>query len=90
MTSVLARFTKPLCQVKDEDQTSKEIVNIGKSRRRYYILQWEVIIFIHVFLIPNGDGNIRMVYNGNPSGLNDDLCDPHCTLPTFRNNLRAI
>ena len=56
----------------------------------YYIFQWEVIIFIHVFLIPNGDDDIRMVYNGTSSGINDYLCDPHFALPTLRNNLIAI
>ena len=89
VTSVLTRFTKPQIQVKDEAQRYKDIVNIGKARRRYYITQGEMISLTHVFLISKVADYIRMFNNGTLSGINDALWDPHFDLPTVRNTLRA-
>ena len=33
---------------------------------------------------------IRVVYNGTPISINDYMWDPHITMPTLRNTLRAI
>ena len=49
MTEVLPRFTKPQRWVKDEYQTTKETVKVGKAQIRYYITQGEVISLTHMF-----------------------------------------
>ena len=73
MKKVLPQFTNPQRRFKDEDQISKQIVQIGKAQRRYYIVQGVVIGLNHMFLVPKGADDIRIVYNGTSSGLNDVL-----------------
>ena len=71
----MTRFTKPQRWVKDKANRSKESGKIGKERRRDHIVQGEVISLNHVFLVTNGDDDIRMVYNGTSSGIDDYLWD---------------
>ena len=42
------------------------------------------------FSVPKGDDDIRMVYNGTSSGLNDVLWVPSFPLPTVDSLLRAV
>ena len=44
----------------------------------------------HVFSVPKGDDDIRMVYNGTSIGINYILWDPNFDLPKVRNILREI
>jgi hypothetical protein len=40
--------------------------------------------------VPKGDDNVRMVYNGTVSGLNDSIWVPSFLLPTIETHLRAV
>ncbi len=40
--------------------------------------------------MPKGDEDIRMVYNGTSSGLNDCLFAPHYSLPVIQHALRSL
>ena len=84
----MPRFTKTQRQVNYEAQRSNEMVKIGKARRRYYIVKGGVISLNHMFLVPRGYDDIRMVYKGTSSGINDTLWDPHSAFPTVSNTLR--
>lgn len=44
----------------------------------------------HFFLVEIGESDIRMVYNGTSLGLNNALWAPHFSLPTVRQELRAV
>jgi hypothetical protein len=61
-----------------------------KVRERQYIDGGDVESLIHYFYVPKGDTDIRMVYNGTSSGLNDCLFAPHFGLPTIRDTLRSL
>ena len=47
----------------------KEKKKIDKARKRGYITR----SFMHSFSVPKGDDDIRMVYDGSRSGLNQVL-----------------
>jgi len=42
------------------------------------------------FSVPKGDSDIRMVYDGTKSGLNDSMWAPWFALPTIENHLRFV
>lgn len=45
---------------------------------------------MHFFYVPKGLKDIRMVYNGTSSGVNDCLFGPHFSLPTITQATRAL
>ena len=45
---------------------------------------------ISVFDVPKGKDDIRLVYNGSSSGLNDAVWAPWFSLPTVDSHLRAV
>ena len=55
---------------RDGELVAKKIVPV---RKRRYIDISHVLSLIHYFYVPNGDDNVRIVYNGTGSGLNDTL-----------------
>ena len=44
----------------------------------------------HYFYVAKGKKDIRMVYNGTASGINDCLFYPHFGLPTIQHVTRAL
>jgi hypothetical protein len=63
---------------------------VNKVRERNYIEAGEVRSLTHMFAVPKGESDIRMVYNGTSSGLNAVIFAPHFGLPTTQNTLRAL
>jgi hypothetical protein len=62
---------------KDEDLRKKEKKKIGKTRIHGYLVSiFKVLALINVFSVPKGKNDIRMVYDGTKSGLNDVLFCP--------------
>jgi len=56
---------------------------LGKVRRMGYLAPWEIKSLTSFFAVPKGDSDIRMVYDGTKSGLNDAMwaplvLDTHC------------
>lgn len=49
-----------------------------------YLEQGSVSSLLHYFAVPKGDSDIRVVYDGTFSGLNDTLWSPNFFLPSAR------
>ncbi len=75
---------------KDEAIRQKAISKIAQVRKRKYISPGFVQSLTDFFSVPKGDDDIRMVYNGTSSGLNDVLWVPSFPLPTVDSLLRAV
>ena len=59
-------------------------------RARLYILAGTVLSLTSFFAVPKGDDDIRMVYDGTKSSLNDVLWAPWFPLPTIEMHLRSV
>jgi hypothetical protein len=78
---------------KDPEVKRKEKKKIDKARKHGYIVTKFVGItrsFMHFFSVPKGDDDIRMVYDGSRSGLNEVLWAPWFALPTVTSMCRTI
>jgi hypothetical protein len=88
----LPSFKKP----QQSPRTAEDRVMVWKKlysvRERLYIEPGEVISLMHFFYVPKGLKlkDIRMVYNGTASGVNDCLFAPHFSLPTITPAMRAL
>jgi hypothetical protein len=77
--------------VEKDAATKKKVVDkISKVRKRKYIAPGFVASLTDFFSVPKGDRDIRVVYNGTSSGLNDVLWVPSFPLPTVDSLLRAV
>ena len=74
----------------DEDTRRLAVQKLNKVRERRYIAPGKVTSLTDFFYVPKGDDDIRMVYNGTSSGLNDALWVPSFPLPTVESHLRAV
>jgi hypothetical protein len=63
---------------------------LEKVRRLRYVCPGNVKSLTSFFAVPKGDSDIRMVYDGTKSGLNDALWAPWFTLPTIEGHLRFV
>ena len=63
---------------------------VDKVRSRDYIEYGWVKSLTHMFYVEKGLTDIRMVYNGTSSGLNDVLWAPHFGLPIMQHTLRSL
>lgn len=70
----------------------KELIlkKLNKVRHRGYITPDVVVALTAFFAVPKGEDDIRMVYDGSVSGLNDAIWVPTFTLPTAATHLRAV
>jgi hypothetical protein len=84
------RWRRPQRQAADEETRQKVIAKISKVRKRKYISTGYVWSLTDFFSVPKGANDIRMVYNGTSSGLNDVLWVPSFPLPTVDSLLRAV
>jgi hypothetical protein len=63
---------------------------LEKVRQLRYIVPGQVTSLTSFFAVPKGDEDIRMVYNGTKSGLNDSMWAPWFALPTIEAHLRFV
>jgi hypothetical protein len=63
---------------------------LEKIRRLKYIQSGRVDSLTSYFAVPKGESDIRMVYDGTKSGLNDSLWAPWFALPTVETHLRFV
>ncbi len=63
---------------------------LRKVRERRYLQPGPIKALTSFFTVPKGDDDIRVVYNGTKSGLNDCLWAPWFRLPTVEQHLRAV
>jgi hypothetical protein len=66
------------------------VKKIGKVRKRRYIAAGPFESLTSFFAVPKGLDDIRMVYDGTKSGLNEALWVPRFPLPTVDTLLRAV
>ena len=77
------RFTVRQNRARTESEQAKMKEKVNKVRKRRYIESGPVKSLTHMFSVPKGMSDIRMVYNGTSCGLNDTLWAPHFSLPEW-------
>jgi len=63
---------------------------LEKVKLLRYIQEGTVDSLTSYFAVPKGESDIRMVYDGTKSGLNDSLWAPWFALPTLESHLRFV
>ncbi len=63
---------------------------LEKVRRWRYMIPGQVKSLTSFFAVPKGENDIRMVYDGTKSGLNDAMWAPWFSLPTIETHLRFV
>jgi hypothetical protein len=61
-----------------------------RDSRRYVQGSPDIHSLISFFAVPKGEDDVRMVYDGTKSGLNDCIWVPRFPLPTVGTHLRAV
>lgn len=74
---------------KDNMVKEKMLEKLRDVRSKGYITKGEVKSLTSFFAVPKSDDDIRMVYNGTSSGLNDAVWAPWFALPTVDTHLRS-
>lgn len=84
------RWTKAQRPASSEMEHDKIMEKLETVRERRYVAPGYVESLISYFAVPKGPTDIRMVYDGTKSGLNDSMWVPSFPLPTVDTMLRAI
>ena len=90
LLGTLPRYQRSQKPPKSERDRRLVCSKLEKVRSRGYIAKGQVKSLTHFFYVPKGSDDIRMVYNGTSSGLNDCLFAPHFGLPVIRHTLRSL
>ena len=85
----------PIYKKKQSDESNPDVKKkvkekLSKVRARRYIAKGYVVSLTSFFSVPKGDTDIRMVYDGTKSGLNESMWVPRFGLPTIDTHLRSI
>ena len=73
---------------REDSVTTKESLKLAKDRHRGYVGMVEVKSLTRYFSVTKGE-DIRMVYNGSSSILNNSLWDPHFEMPMVQSTIQA-
>lgn len=79
---------RPQDKERDPEIAAKVKRKIDKVRRRGYMKPGQIASLMSFFSVPKGQDDIRVVYNGTSSGLNDACWVPRFVLPTIETHLR--
>ncbi len=90
VSGLLPKFKRSQRAAPTQDMMTQMQKKVNKVRKRRYIEEGKVISLTHMFPVPKGLSDIRMVYNGTSSGLNAALFAPHFGLPTLFNTMRSL
>jgi hypothetical protein len=63
---------------------------LSKVWSKGYIIPGNVLSLTSFFIVPKGEGDVRMVYDATKSGLNSQLWAPWFMLPTIESYLRCV
>jgi hypothetical protein len=85
----LPKNTQPQRTPNPED-LKQMIKKLDKVLARGYISPGLVVSLTSYFAVPKGDQDIRLVYDGTSSGLNDALWAPSFWMPTSESAVRVI
>jgi hypothetical protein len=89
-TKPLPTFRKPQQPPKNAEDRIMVWRKLCVVREREYIAPGKVTSLMHMFYMPKGKKDIRMVYNGTASRVNDCLFAAHFSLPTIQQVTRAL
>ncbi|KAG7340358.1 hypothetical protein IV203_023901 [Nitzschia inconspicua] len=84
------RHTVPQRDTSDLQVKKQMIAKLDKVRRRRYVTPGHVVSLTSFFAVPKGDDDIRMVYDGTASGLNDSMWLPRFRMSTIETHLRFV
>jgi hypothetical protein len=84
------RYRKPQRNASDGLTRERMRAKLETVRAKRYITAAFVMSLPSFFSVPKGGDDIRMVYNGTESGLNDSIWVPRFILPTLETHLRAV
>eukprot|EP00978_Attheya_sp_CCMP212_P013320 scaffold33445_cov54-Attheya_sp.AAC.2 len=90
MASRPPNYTKAQQDIKETEIKDLVLNKLKKVRGQRYIAPGHVVALICFFEVPKGDCDIRMVYNGSESGLNECMWVPRFILPTVHTHLRGV
>jgi hypothetical protein len=84
------RYQTAQRDIKDPIIKAQVVEKLQKVRDRRYIAPGPVTSLTMFFQVLKGLFDIRMVYDGSGSGLNDCIWVPRFALPTIRTHMRAV
>jgi hypothetical protein len=84
------KFQRPQRPEKDPATRAKVVKKLATVRKRKYIAPGKVESLTDFFTVPKGEDDIRVVYNGTSSGLNEILWVPGFPMPTADTILRSV
>jgi hypothetical protein len=83
-------FVRPQLPCKTAREAELVRSKVVPVRQRNYIEAGKVTSLTHYFWVPKGVEDVRMVYNGTGSGLNDAVWAPHFGLPYVTHTVRSL
>lgn len=83
-------YRVPQGDEKDPTMKAQLIEKLQKARDRRYIAPGQVESLTAFFGVKKSDTDIRPVYDGSVSGLNDSIWMPRFVLPTIQTHLRQV
>jgi hypothetical protein len=89
-TGTKPRWRRAQNAERNEATRASVIKKLSKVRKRKYISPGTVTSLTDFFSVPKGLDDIRLVYNGSKSGLNDVLWVPTYPMPTGETIIRAV
>ena len=90
LTSKAPVCRSPQRDIKELEYKLVVVKKLTKVRKRGYIGKWDVVSLTTFFWVPKGETDVRIVYDGTASGLNDATWVPSFWLPTVKTELRMI
>jgi hypothetical protein len=82
LTSPPVPYRRPQPRKPDESIVAAVRSKFDKFRARGYVTKGPVQGLTSYFTVPKGDGNVRVVFDGTNSGLNDIIWTPSFSLPS--------
>jgi hypothetical protein len=86
----LPKYRRPQRDVSEVTMKKAMVQKLLKVQKRRYFEEGLVEALTSFFAVPKGEEDIRMVYEGTASGLNEALWAPWFTLPTVESLLRVV
>jgi hypothetical protein len=80
----------PQSDEKDAGMKAQLVQKLQKARDRRYIAPGRVLSLTAFFGVKKGEDDVRPVYDGSISGLNDCIWMPRFVLPTIQTHLRQV
>jgi hypothetical protein len=90
LKGTLEPWTRAQKRTKNKENCEKVMAKLLDIQKKGYIEPGVIESLISYFDVPKGESDIRMVYDGTASGLNDVLFAPWFPLPTVNTMLRSM